>query len=260
MRDLNHDFKNLCRRNRDGSFATQHDRERMLTLIANQLGEDGFRHLRATGVRTKHVEHLVERWHAEAISAGTFKNRMSALRWLAEKIDKRNIVFRDNAAYGIAKRRYVTNVSKAHELDAERLAAVSDPCTAMSLRLQEAFGLRREESIKLRPTWADRGEVLHLKASWTKGGKERDIPIRTEAQRELLGQAKKPISVRTLAGWAHVLVGEGIDGFQLKRIRSGVETLLAANGVSREVRGHLQSHGLTGVQARHYDGHDYMPE
>jgi hypothetical protein len=26
------------------------------------------------------------------------------------------------------------------------------------------------------------------------------------------------------------------------------------------VRGHLQSHGLTGVQARHYDGHDYMPE
>jgi hypothetical protein len=31
-------------------------------------------------------------------------------------------------------------------------------------------------------------------------------------------------------------------------------------GVSREIRGQLQSHGLTGVQARHYDGHDYMPE
>ena len=29
MRDLNHDFKNLCQRNRDGSFATQHDRERL---------------------------------------------------------------------------------------------------------------------------------------------------------------------------------------------------------------------------------------
>ena len=26
------------------------------------------------------------------------------------------------------------------------------------------------------------------------------------------------------------------------------------------MRGHLQSHGLTGVQARHYDGHDYMRE
>ena len=186
MRDLNHDFKNLCQRNRDGSFATQHDRESILTLIANQLDEDGFRHLRATGVRSKHVEHLAERWHAEEISAGTFKNRMSALRWLAE-----NIVARDNAAYGIAERRHVTNVSKAHELDADKLAAVADPHTALSLRLQEAFGLRREESIKLRPIWADRGDVLHLKASWTKGGKERDIPIRTEAQRELVQEAKQ---------------------------------------------------------------------
>jgi hypothetical protein len=67
---------------------------------------------------------------------------------------------------------------------------------------------------------------------------------------------RKAISVRTLRrmgpgpGW---LVGNAIEGFQLKRIRSGVETLLAAQGVSREVRGHLQSLGLTGVQARHYD-------
>ena len=59
---------------------------------------------------------------------------------------------------------------------------------------------------------------------------------------------------------AQSLVGDSIEGFQLKRIRSGVETLLAAHGVSREIRGHLQSHGLTGVQARHYDGHDYMAE
>ncbi len=71
---------------------------------------------------------------------------------------------------------------------------------------------------------------------------------------------KRPISVRTLAGWANGFVGDAIVGFQLKRIRSGIETLLAASGVSREVRGHLQSHGLTGVQVRHYDGHDYMPE
>ncbi|MEO6031278.1 MAG: hypothetical protein ABIP61_05145, partial [Burkholderiaceae bacterium] len=43
-------------------------------------------------------------------------------------------------------------------------------------------------------------------------------------------------------------------------VRSGVETLLAANRIIREIRGHVQSHGLTGVQARHYDGHDYMLE
>ena len=222
MRDLNHDFKNLCQRNRDGSFATQHDRESILTLIANQLDEDGFQHLRATGVRSKHVEHLVERWHAEEISAGTFKNRMSALRWLAEKIDKQNIVARDNAAYGIADRRHVTNVSKAHELDADKLADVSDPYTALSLRLQEAFGLRREESIKLRPTWADRGDVLHLKASWTKGGKERDIPIRTEAQRELLQDAKMLAGAGSLIP-AEMSYRDQLNRFKAQTARAGID-------------------------------------
>jgi integrase len=70
----------------------------------------------------------------------------------------------------------------------------------------------------------------------------------------------RPISATTLTNWAHEAVGESIPAFQLKRVRSGVETLLAANGFSREIRGQLQSHGMTGVQARHYDGHDYMPE
>ncbi|XVJ69571.1 MAG: integrase [Rhizobacter sp.] len=204
MRNLNHDFKNLARRNRDGSFATQHDREVMLTLVANQLHEGGFRHLRATGVRSKHVEHLVNRWHEEGISPGTFKNRMSALRWLAEKIGKQNIVARENAAYGIADRRHVTNESKAQLLEIARLDVVTDPYTVLSLRLQEAFGLRREESIKLQPVWADRGDVLRLKASWTKGGKEREVPIVTDVQRLALNDAKQ------LAGSAS-LIPEGMS-------------------------------------------------
>lgn len=222
MRDLNHDFKHLCQRNRDGSFATQHDRESILTLVANQLEEDGFHHLRAAGVRSKHVEHLVERWHAEGISAGTFKNRMSALRWLAEKIDKQNIVARENAAYGIAERRYVTNTSKAHELDADKLAAVSDPYTALSLRLQEAFGLRREESIKLRPTIADRGDVLHLRASWTKGGKERDIPIRTVEQRALLHEAKQLAGAGSLIPSA-MSYKDQLNRFKAQTAQAGID-------------------------------------
>lgn len=190
MRTLNRDFKLMCQRNRDGSFATQHDRERLLTMVANQLHEDGFKNLRAQGIRTKHIEHLVNRWQAEGASTGTMKNRMSALRWMAEKIGKENIVARDNSAYGIADRRFVTNESKAKELDQGKLDKVSDPYTAMSLRLQEAFGLRREESIKIQPRWADRGDMLVLKSTWTKGGKEREIPILNETQRELLNQAK----------------------------------------------------------------------
>ena len=222
MRDLNHDFKQLGQRNRDGSFQTQHDRESILALVANQLAEGGFKHLRAQGMRTKHIEHLVQRWHAEGISAGTFKNRMSALRWLAEKIDKQNIVARDNAAYRIADRRHVTNESKATVLDGDKLAKVADPYTAMSLRLQAAFGLRREESIKLRPEWADRGDNLTLKASWTKGGKEREVPITSETQRDVLSQAK------ALAGGGSLIPAEmkyvdQLNRFKAQTARAGID-------------------------------------
>ena len=30
--------------------------------------------------------------------------------------------------------------------------------------------------------------------------------------------------------------------------------------VSQEIRGHLLSHGVTGVQVASYDGHDYAPQ
>ncbi|WEN14651.1 tyrosine-type recombinase/integrase [Rhodanobacter sp. AS-Z3] len=48
--------------------------------------------------------------------------------------------------------------------------------------------------------------------------------------------------------------------FTLGDLRRTVETRLAAEGVSREVRAQLQSHGLGGVQARHYDRHEYLEE
>lgn len=43
-------------------------------------------------------------------------------------------------------------------------------------------------------------------------------------------------------------------------LRRTVETRLADVGVSRDARAFLQSHGLGGVQARHYDRHDTLPE
>lgn len=67
------------------------------------------------------------------------------------------------------------------------------------------------------------------------------------------------LAATTLSAWA-VEAAAKIPGFATKRIRSGVETLLASARISTEIRGRLQSHGITGVQARHYDGHDYLDE
>lgn len=48
--------------------------------------------------------------------------------------------------------------------------------------------------------------------------------------------------------------------FTVGDLRRTVETRLAAVGVSTETRAQLQSHGLGGVQARHYDRHDYLED
>jgi hypothetical protein len=77
MDDLTYTLRALCQRNRDGSHATQADRMRTLTLASRQLLEAGFRRMRANSLKSKHVEALLERWRAEALSAGTLKNRLS---------------------------------------------------------------------------------------------------------------------------------------------------------------------------------------
>ena len=191
MRDLNYQLKLLCKHSHEGSFETRVGRERQLTAIANQLHDLGFRELKATSLKQKHVQALVDHWLGQNLSPGTIKNRMSCLRWWAEKVNKRAVVAGSNDFYGIPDRQFVSDTSKAKDLAEEQLALVKDEYVRMSLRLQQAFGLRREEAIKIQPRWADRGKHLHLKASWTKGGRERTVPIRTQEQRALLEQAKR---------------------------------------------------------------------
>jgi site-specific recombinase XerC len=104
MRDLNFELQQLCRRNREGSPATQAERENVLDLCADQLHELGVWNLHAQGFKPKHVRKLVERWLVDGLAAGTLKNRLSHLRWLARKLGKANIVAASNAAYGIPGR------------------------------------------------------------------------------------------------------------------------------------------------------------
>jgi len=198
MDDLTYTLRQLCQRNRDGSHATQADRMRILTLIARQLREVGFRQMRASSLNGKHIQALLGRWQNENLSAGTIKNRLSHLRWWAEKVGKAGILPADNAQLGVPERRYVTNISKARELETTALAKITDEYVRMSLSLQAAFGLRREEAIKFQPAYADRGDCIVLKGSWTKGGRERSIPITTAEQREVLQAAHRLAGVGSL--------------------------------------------------------------
>jgi hypothetical protein len=181
----------LCNRNRDGSFSTQAARRDILSLAGRQLVELGIYNLPATGLKQKHVLKLLERWKADGLSDATLKNRMSHVRWWTEKIGKQNLVPRSNAELGIGRRKYVTNNTKAVQVGADALSGVKDERVRMSLELQGAFGLRREESIKFQPQFAMGAgpDKILLKATWCKGGRAREIPVRTAYQRDVLSRA-----------------------------------------------------------------------
>ena len=190
MKDLNYQLSKLCRDNRDGGFSTQATRSRILDLIASQLRELGYRRMQPKSLKPKHVDALVAQWRNQGIRVGTLKNRLSALRWWAKKVNKPSIIAKDNDVYGIGKREYVAKESKAQDLDDKKLSEISDPFVRLSVRLQAAFGLRREESIKFNPSFAMQGDRIRLKSSWTKGGRARTVPIRNDEQRQLLEDVK----------------------------------------------------------------------
>jgi integrase len=190
MDDLTYSLRVLCQRNRDGSHATQADRLGSLTLCSRQLREAGFRQMQARSLKGKHVQVLLERWKAEGLSAGTLKNRVAHLRWWAEKVGKAGLIPAGNTVLAIPKRQFVTNEDKSRRLGSE-LDRVTDPYVRASLLLQEAFGLRREEAIKFRPSYADRTSHILLKGSWTKGGRERMVPITSPEQLAALQEAHR---------------------------------------------------------------------
>ena len=249
MRRLNYQLKQLCKQNRDGSYGTQVQRERVLTLLANQLRDLGFRQMHAKSLRPKHVWALVEHWLATGVAAGTMKNRMSALRWWADKVNKQNVVARSNEHYGLPCRQYANSTNRARSLDEDKLARVTDPHVRMSLELQREFGLRREEAIKIRPDLADRGGTLWLKPSWTKGGREREIPIRTEAQREILGRAIRLAGKGSLIP-SHKSYVQQLRLYEGQCIRAGLSRM---HGL-RHAYAQRRFEDITGFQAPIADG------
>lgn len=90
-------------------------------------------------------------------------------------------------------------------------------------------------------------EALDSTYLFTSDGK---VPMRIET----LSQAVRGISRKM------VQEKETKQSFQLRDTRRTAETMLAALGVTKDIRAQLLSHGISGVQATHYDRYEYMKE
>ena len=162
--------------------------------LDRRLQAEGIHQLKPKNLKPKHIEAVLAQLRAEVAagtrSLGSAKNWCSHLRTFVRLIDRRYLVARTNAELGFGRRVYVPTESKAVVLGAVHLERVTCPYVMASLKLQREFGLRREEAMKIVPQWSDRGGKLVLDDSWCKGGRKRDIPIRTAAQRAVLDEAK----------------------------------------------------------------------
>lgn len=157
MDDLTMDLVRLCPRNRDGSYGTQTNRKRGLAAMANELSELGYQ-LPATGsLKPKHADALVEKWLNEDKTDASIRNRLTWLRWWAEKVGKVNVIRQDNRSYGVGERGETIR-NRAQTLDMAKFKSIECPYIRASVLLQVSFGLRREEALKFRPQTAVRAD------------------------------------------------------------------------------------------------------
>jgi integrase len=70
--------------------------------------------------------------------------------------------------------------------------------------------------------------------------------------------AMNPETVSTRA--AEISASMGGEAFTLRDIRRTTETMLSGLRISKDIRAQLLSHGISGVQAQHYDRHSYTDE
>ncbi len=149
----------------------------------------------------KHIQAMVQIWREDKLKPGTIQTYLSFLRGLAKWLGKNGFV-RSPAHYGLEIDEYQRHEAaerdkswSAQGVDVEALidkVCVYDPYVGASLRLIRAFGLRRKESVMLRPnecivpfesTGLAESEKLADRYVWirqgAKNGRQRFVPLST---------------------------------------------------------------------------------
>jgi integrase len=66
------------------------------------------------------------------------------------------------------------------------------------------------------------------------------------------------LAVAAYSDWLKQNVG--VEPFSARDLRRTCESRLAALGITKDIRAQLLSHGISGVQAKHYDRYSYLTE
>jgi site-specific recombinase XerD len=162
------------------------------------------------------VDTLKEKVEAKELSKKTAENYISALNRIIEytnsKLDKNletvspkteglsrgSFVYQDRAISQETHEKFLNFLSSKEDIRAQALR--------FSVELQREFGLRLRESLAIKSTTIEKAletGILHLsKNDLTKNGREREIPIQTESQREALERSLEFMKENNLSSLA----------------------------------------------------------
>lgn len=156
------------------------------------------------------------------------------------------------------------------------MAALADTEVDMAMKLALFSGGQRMAEL-LRAEIADWNEETETLRLLDPKGKRRTPrehflplgPVASSIVNELVKQAKQKETTLIFPSIQDYTIGPRAseisriiksEPFDMRDIRRTCETMLASLGVSRDIRAQLLSHGISGVQAQHYDRHDYLNE
>lgn len=125
---------------------------------------------------------------------------------------------------------------------------------AGTVTLYDGKGARSEPRRHVLPLVRQAAEILDRRLKEGEGMPLFSTDGRTTMRHETLSAIVSQISAEMFKA------KQSREEFELRDLRRTAETMLASLKVPSDIRAQLLSHGLGGVQYRHYDRHDYMVE
>jgi site-specific recombinase XerC len=210
----------------------------------------------------RHIQAMVQVWQREQLAPATIQTYLSFLRGLAMWMGKHGFV-RGPAHYGLSLQEYQRHENAQRDKSWSAQGIASDALLAQvcaydlrvgtSLKLMQAFALRKKESVQFRPfehvvPFAETGLPESLREADRyvsvrgKGGRVRWVPVTVPARLAALEAAQQVVSSRD----AHM----GAPERDLKRNLRRLDYVLEKFGIT------LRERGITGHGLRHEELND----
>lgn len=172
-----------------------------------------------TSLKEKHIDALVQSWHAQGLSNKTMQNQLSRLRIFAGWIGKPEIIKRGGLPAYLPEVEAKTLTVKTYSDESKSWsgrgvnvvemylkAKLEDARLGGMILMGLAFGFRKKENLRIKPWKADAGNELRVDGSVAKNGRFRSIPIDTttaygQFQRWVLDEVKSLCKKNETLGW-----------------------------------------------------------